>query len=98
MIIIVDAYNLLHAISSSKKAMTDKERAKFITLLGSYGKAKGHKMVIVFDGGPYEWPFKENTKRVCVVYSGMHESADDYIKQYLQEHRAKDLLLVSSDG
>lgn len=97
MIIIVDAYNLLHAISSSKGAITDRERAQFIALLGSYGKAKNHKMVIVFDGGPYEWPFKENTKRVSIVYSGIHESADDYIKKYLQEHREKDLLLVSSD-
>jgi predicted RNA-binding protein with PIN domain len=55
-------------------------------------------MVFVFDGGPHEWPFKENTKKVMVVYSGIHDSADDYIKEYLEEHRSKDLLLVSSDN
>jgi predicted RNA-binding protein with PIN domain len=98
MIIVVDAYNFLRAIPPYKKTITDQERAKFITQLGTYGRRKGHRIVIVFDGGPHEWPFKENTKRVTVVYSGIHESADDYIKEYIEEHRSKDLLLVSSDN
>jgi len=98
MIIVVDAYNLLRSVPPYKKIVTDEERAKFIARLGVYGKRKGHKMVIVFDGGPHEWPFKENKKTVIVVYSGIHESADDYIKEYIEVHRAKDLLLVSSDS
>jgi len=108
MIIVVDAYNFLRAIPPYKKTITDQERVKFIIQLGTYGRRKGHKMVIVFDGGPHEWPFKEillrqgfgghGTKKVTVVYSGIHESADDYIKEYIEEHRSKDLLLVSSDN
>ncbi|HLW72582.1 MAG TPA: NYN domain-containing protein [Candidatus Babeliales bacterium] len=98
MIIIVDAYNLLRSVPPYKKTITDKERAQFIAQLGVYGRRKGHKIVIVFDGGPYEWPFRENGKTVTIVYSGMHESADDYIKEYVEAHRAKDLLLVSSDA
>lgn len=96
-IIIIDAYNLLHAMPGYKKAMTDRERAHFIAQLSGYGRHKGHKMVIVFDGGPYDWPFRETMKAVQVVYSGIHESADDYIKEYIQAHKAKDVLLVSSD-
>lgn len=97
MIIIVDAYNLLRATPPYKKTITDKERAQFIAHLSAYGRAKGHKIIIVFDGGPHEWPFRENFKIVQVVYSGIHESADDYIKEYIQAHKEKDLLLVSSD-
>ena len=37
-------------------------------------------------------------KTVTVVYSGIHESADDYIKEYIESHRTQDLLLVSSDA
>jgi predicted RNA-binding protein with PIN domain len=98
MIIIVDAYNLLRATPPYKKTITEKERMQFIAQLSAYGRRKGHKIVIVFDGGPYEWPFKENMKVVQIVYSGIHESADDYIKEYVQIHKAKDLLLVSSDN
>src|SRR5690349_924443 len=97
MIIVLDAYNLLRAIPPYKKTISQKERAQFIAQLSAYARSKGHKVIIVFDGGPHEWPFKENMKFVQVVYSGMHESADEYIKEYIEIHKAKDLLLVSSD-
>src|SRR5579863_9041291 len=98
MIIVVDAYNLLRSVPPYKKTITDRERVAFIAQLSAYGRRKGHKIVIVFDGGPYEWPHKENGKTVQIVYSGIHESADDYIKEYVDAHKAKDLLLVSSDS
>ena len=53
MIIVVDAYNLLRSVPPYKKNISDKERAYFIAQLSAYGKRKGHKMVIVFDGGPH---------------------------------------------
>jgi predicted RNA-binding protein with PIN domain len=88
---------LLRAVPPYKKKITDKERVHFIAQLGAYGRKKGHKIVIVFDGGPYEWPQKEQKKIVLVVYSGIHATADDYIKEYIESQREKDLLLVSSD-
>jgi len=97
MIIVVDAYNLLHAMPSYKKTLTDQERNRFIKQLGMYGRRKDHKMVVVFDGGRFEWPNKEKLHSAYVVYSGIHESADDYIKEYLHLHRAQEMLLVSSD-
>jgi predicted RNA-binding protein with PIN domain len=98
MIIVVDAYNLLRSMPPYKKTITDQERKRFIASLGAYGRRKDHKMVIVFDGGQYEWPSKERINTVLVVYSGIRESADDYIKEYLEAQRAKDVLLVSSDS
>ncbi|HEX4068463.1 MAG TPA: NYN domain-containing protein [Candidatus Babeliales bacterium] len=98
MIIVVDAYNLLRSVPPYKKTITDKERMQFIAQLSAYARRKGHKIVIVFDGGPHEWPFKENRKAVIIVYSGIHETADDYIKEYIEAHRTQDLLLVSSDS
>ena len=97
MIVVIDAYNFLHAFSH-KKIITEKERKQFILLLSAYARKKGHKVVLVFDGGPYSWPHKEEHKNIVVVYSGAHQCADSFIKEYLSMHREKDLLLVSSDG
>jgi hypothetical protein len=98
MIIIVDAYNLLHAMPFYKKTITDRERQDFIKKIGMYGRCKKHKMILVFDGGRYDWPYKEKLHSVQVIYSGVNETADDYIKEYLNNHQSKDMLLVSSDG
>ena len=97
MIIVIDAYNLLHAIPPYKKSISDQERIRFILGLNTYARVKGHKIVLVFDGGPYEWPYRENKKTILVIYSGIHQTADDYIKKYLDEYRSRDILLVSSD-
>jgi hypothetical protein len=97
MIIIIDAYNFLHANFLYAKKLTDRQRQDFIENCGIYGKRKGHKMIVVFDGGPYDWANKEKIGPVLVVHSGVHQTADDYIKEYLEKNRSKDLLLVSSD-
>ncbi len=98
MIIVIDAYNLLRALPPHSRKITDQERKKFLAQVGRYGRMKGHKMVVVFDGGPYEWPSKERVNGVHVVYSGVNETADDYIKEYLDAHKERDMLLVSSDN
>jgi len=98
MIIIIDGYNLLRAIPPYKKTITDKERAYFIAQLNTYARAKGHKIMLVFDGDSYDRPMKDKVGAVWIVYSGYDESADEYIKRYVQKHYAKDVLLVSSDG
>lgn len=98
MIIIVDGYNLLRTIPPYKKTITDQERTNFIVQLNAYARAKGHKIILVFDGDSYDRPMKDKVGAVWVVYSGYDESADEYIKRYVQKHYAKDVLLVSSDG
>lgn len=97
MIIVIDGYNLLHTVPPYKKTITDQERKRFVTQLGRYGHIKGHKIVLFFDGGPYEWPVKEKMSFIDVIYSGIYESADDCIKEYIDKQRSRDILLVTSD-
>jgi predicted RNA-binding protein with PIN domain len=97
MIILIDAYNLLHAFPSHAKTLTDSKRAQFIKRLSRYGRIKKHSMVLVFDGGLNQWPSTDKIHEVQIIYSGTRFSADDCIKQYLSEHCTKDILLVSSD-
>ena len=96
MIIVVDAYNVLKQIIRGT-LVTENARTTFITQLGMYSKKKGHDLVVVFDAGPYERPFKELVKGVKVVYSGIHESADQWIKKYIEQHKSYDILLISTD-
>lgn len=96
MIIVIDAYNVLKQTAHSGH-VSQRERANFITQLVGYATQKGNKIIVVFDAGPHERPHKERTGNVYVIYSGVQETADDYIKRYLEEHSSKDILLVSTD-
>lgn len=96
MIIIVDAYNVLKQ-ALGVKHVADAAKQQFINLLSSYSKKKGHAVIVVFDGGPYEWPNKERTQGINVVHSGVNETADSWIKDYVERFRSHDLLLISTD-
>lgn len=96
MILLIDGYNLIKQ-ALQKAEISEYERENFISRLGKYGKIRGHKVELVFDGGPTDNPLKESLYGVYVTYSGYKKSADDYIKDYLDRNRALDILLVSSD-
>lgn len=96
MILVIDAYNVLKA-HERMNDINQKQRYHFIVQLISYAKKKDHTLVIVFDGGPYEWPFVNSISRGTVVYSGYNRTADDYIRKYLSENKHNDLFLISSD-
>ncbi len=96
MILIIDGYNLLRHIDPSRE-VTEHERMIFLHKLKLYARRKKHKIVVVFDGGPYQWPHKELINGVKVIYSGARDTADTVIMQYIADHKNKDLLLVSSD-
>ncbi len=96
MILVVDAYNVLKQVLPSVH-VGERERLRFINELGRYARHRQHKIILVFDGGPYDRAFQERIAGVYVVYAGSHETADEYIKRYLNEHRELDLLLISSD-
>jgi hypothetical protein len=97
MIIIIDAYNILKQITS-ETFISDKTRNNFIDSVKWYADKRNHKVILVFDGGPYDWTHREkNGKLVTVVFSGRHESADEFIMHYLHHHSSMDILLVSSD-
>ena len=96
MIIVIDGYNVLkQALHKVEIAQSAKDH--FIKQVSKYGKRKGHAMLIVFDGGSTERPDKDRVDGATVVHSGFGESADDWIKKYMQQHKGHDLLLVSTD-
>lgn len=94
--IIIDGYNMLKSILEARE-ISEHERSIFLAQLARYARRKGHKIIVVFDGGPYQWTHKEVQFDIQVIYSGMHESADEYIHEYLIDHQTKDMLLVTSD-
>lgn len=96
MILVIDAYNVLKA-HERMHDIDQKQRHHFMVQLVTYAKKKNHTLVIVFDGGPYEWPFVSSISRGTLVYSGYNKTADDYIRRYLAQNKQYDLFLVSSD-
>lgn len=96
MIIVIDGYNVLKQ-ALHKVEISDNAKATFIKQLGIYGKKKGHAMLVVFDGGSTDRADKDRVHGVTIIHSGFGESADDWIKKYMQQHKGHDLLLVSTD-
>lgn len=95
--LLIDGYNLLKKIKHSAH-ISDKERRNFIKKLNNYAHTKNLELIIVFDAGPYSWPMCEKVSKLLeVVYSGVQESADDYIKKYVEAHKNRDILLITSD-
>ncbi|OQA35010.1 MAG: YacP-like NYN domain protein [Candidatus Dependentiae bacterium ADurb.Bin331] len=96
MILVIDGYNVLkYGETGGKHSEHDRER--FIEILNRYATAKKLNIILVFDSGPTIWPFREKHGRVLVIYVGQGESADHFIIDYVQEHKEKDLVVVSSD-
>lgn len=99
--IIVDAYNVLKAVSAEKMISNDC-RKQFVRALSKYAQVKKHSLIVVFDGAePWvagaHYHDVEKHALVDVLYSGGGKSADECIKQLLAQARTKDALLVSSD-
>ncbi len=96
MIIIIDGYNFLKHQDPDRE-INEMQRRAFLNQISQYGRHKKHKMVVVFDGGPHDWPYKEKIAGVMTIFSGQRQSADKVIMHYLEDHKNKELLLVSSD-
>lgn len=96
MILIIDGYNVLkQALHSTLVSITVKDR--FVAQLNKYGKVKGHSILLVFDGGSTERADRDRVGCVTVIHSGFGQSADEWIKQYVSQHRGLDCILVSTD-
>jgi len=100
MIIVIDGYNLLKAIFPREKGRLNKQRDKLIRQLGFYKKQKSDtikQIVIVFDGGRISRATREIIGGIVVVFSGQKQSADDWIVDYVDRNKEKELMLVSRD-
>ncbi len=95
MIVLIDGYNLLKKLYDGE-FISDQQRHAFIQQMQRYSKKKKHKLVIVFDGGPVDWGSTETIGNMIVAYSG-RETADDYIKQYIQKKKGKEVVVISGD-
>ncbi len=96
MIILVDAYNVLKR-EGDPSHVDERSRGELVRVLVRYARKRGHKFIVVFDGGFFIWCTQERSDGVDVVHAGRGRSADDYIKNYIAAHYKADLLLVSSD-
>jgi len=96
MILIIDGYNVLKQVLHNV-LVSCAAKDSFVMQLNKYGKIKGHAIILVFDGGPTERSDRDRVGCVTVIHSGIHESADDWIKRYVFEHKELDVLLASTD-
>lgn len=96
--LIIDGYNLIKNIEPHEH-ISENRRLEFINRLIRYARKKNIKIVIVFDGGDFSFPSTEKAdKLVKVYYSGYKETADEVIKDYIDKHKEKGFMLVSTDN
>ena len=104
-LLIVDGYNIIFAWDELKKLAAqslEHARAKLTDILVSYGKAKGCKLVIVFDA-MYTEETEKNMKigRDCeIIFTDKEETADSRIERLVYEHRndKRIIYVATSDG
>ena len=100
MIVIIDGYNLLRQVFYKIKGKLDLQRKHFIKQLGHYKSKKADEIkdiIIVFDGGHARHATREVHNGIVVIFSGYKNSADEWIADYVQNHKEKEFLLVSKD-
>lgn len=91
--IIVDGYNLIGVYHNR----LHDEREKLINRLIEYKKAKGHELVVVFDGWASDrGEVSQPTGGIGVLFSRYGERADDLIKKIIREYQRR-WIVVSSD-
>lgn len=72
----------------------------FIRQLGCYKHKKMgdiKEIILVFDAGPFSHATREVKHGVVVMFSGQKSTADDWIIEYVQNHRNDELLVVTND-
>lgn len=96
MIIVIDGYNVLKQIISHQK-ITQQERRQFLHKLWLYYRKKKHNMVVFFDGESDIDDDSSSSDTISVIYAGHAYTADECIKEYLEKHQNRELILVSTD-
>jgi len=98
--VLVDGYNLLHALRDSRWGTPAVGRAMLCKLLGDWSAATGEPVTIVFDGNRPEDAVagQLGDPRIAVHYSGGTRNADVLIGEVVGASSApRRLLVVSSD-
>lgn len=102
--IVLDGYNVIHAVPSLARALDrslEAARAALVTLCGTYRTRRGDvgRLYVVFDGRDAEggWP-REHPRGVTVLFSRRDEEADARILSLIRaEGRRGGFVVVSND-
>lgn len=97
MIILIDGYNLLHAVFHRSHGAFESQRVVLIKELQAYRQAKNNEIIVVFDGGPERHATREVHKGVVIIFAGRRLSADEWIVDYVKRHPREDIVLVTRD-
>jgi predicted RNA-binding protein with PIN domain len=99
--LIVDGYNLAHALSTTRGLIrSDRQavRQTLIDLLRRYKKAVRSEITVVFDGADQPGGHGGRSAGITVIFSRPPQSADDRIRALVNGARDPGkLLVVSSD-
>lgn len=96
MIVVIDGYNILRSIYT-QPLVTDKERHEFIRRIVRYASKKNIDVKLVFDGGLYGMPDRDQKGLVEVVFTGSRETADEWILRFIENNKGYEVAIVSSD-
>ncbi|MBI2345129.1 NYN domain-containing protein [Candidatus Dependentiae bacterium] len=96
MIIVIDGYNFLKSITGTK-FIPESQMLDWINYFQKYIYYRGNQIIVALDAGPYLYESYQRYGAVEVWYAGQYQSADDWIKNWLNKNKQKDILLVSSD-
>jgi len=97
--LIIDGYNLLKQVFPGQKNTLDHQKNVFIQHLAYYKKQKPtlRDIIVVFDAGPSSHATRMVKSGIVIIYSGSRMTADDWIVQYVEQHRNNELLIITMD-
>lgn len=96
MILLIDGYNVLKSHLASGYA-NDADRHRFIQRLLKFAARKGHKLIVVFDGGSHPWQLSDTLDGQEIIYSGYKQTADVVLRHLMAHYKGKDAMVISSD-
>ncbi|RTL05894.1 hypothetical protein EKK58_06675 [Candidatus Dependentiae bacterium] len=94
--LLIDGYNLFKQIAGVQ-FLSSVQIKSYVETLFKYAEKKNLQTLLIFDGGLSSYPMHQQHGLLHIVYVGKHKTADDAIKQTIEEQAGKDILLVSSD-
>lgn len=101
--LIVDGYNLIHALFDNAKApdfSLEEAREDLVAALENYGALMAYETVVVFDAYNDDSPLAnlEERAKITVVYTGKGVTADAYIEKMVYElPKSYGIKVVTSD-
>jgi predicted RNA-binding protein with PIN domain len=93
--LIIDGYNLIRSVTH--KRATEPDIQHMLGRLRRYQRVTQHEIVIVFDGGDGTHRYQTGYHGLTVWYSGVRETADDLIKDFLRTAHPDGTVLISDD-